>query len=136
MRMEYFLFVYHTTSILAKLGTWCFKHSGDRSCSLLVNPSHTDKPWERRNCVYIYIYINIYIHIYIYIYLTTLSKRCGSNPEETLVNLKKSWCSWYLQSLMSSLNSSALLLPGHYNVSAFRIMHYYRLDIMDVTKSM
>ena len=62
MRTEYFLFVYHTTTILAKLGTWCFKHSGGKSCSLLVNPSHTDKPWERRNCVYIYIYIYIWPH--------------------------------------------------------------------------
>ena len=52
---EYFLFVYHTTSILAKLSTWCFEHSGDISCSLLVNPSHTDESWndETRVCGYI-----------------------------------------------------------------------------------
>ena len=43
MRAEYFLFVHNTTSILAKLSTWCFEHSGDISCSLLVNLSHTDE---------------------------------------------------------------------------------------------
>ena len=55
MRTEYFFFVHHTTSILAKLITWCFEHSGDISCSLLVNPSHTDESWEGRNtCLWIY----------------------------------------------------------------------------------
>ena len=44
-----FLFVHHTTSILAKLSTWCFEHSGDIGCSLLVNPSHTDESWEVQN---------------------------------------------------------------------------------------
>ena len=64
MRTEYFLFVHHTTSILAKISTWCFEHSGDISCSLLVNPSHTDESWEGRNtCLWIYIYIYIYIYI-------------------------------------------------------------------------
>ena len=24
----------------------CFEHSGNISCSLLVNPSHTDESWE------------------------------------------------------------------------------------------
>ena len=44
----------YTTSILAKLSTWCFEHSGDISCSLLVNPSHTDESWEGRNtCMWI-----------------------------------------------------------------------------------
>ena len=57
MRTEYFLFVYHTTSILAKLSTWCFEHSGDISCSLIVDPSHTDEFWEGWNtCLWIYIY--------------------------------------------------------------------------------
>ena len=61
IRTEYFLFVHHTTSILAKLSTWCFEHSGDISCSLLVNPSHTDESWEGRNtCLWIYMYIYIY----------------------------------------------------------------------------
>ena len=90
MRTEYFLFVHHTTSILAKLSTWCFEHSGDISCSLLVNPSYTEESWEGRNtCMYIYIYMyglghiqnsyspslddiyiyHIYIYIYIYIYI-------------------------------------------------------------------
>ena len=49
MRMEYFFFVHPTTSILAKLSTWCFEHSGDISCSLLVNLSHTNESWEGRN---------------------------------------------------------------------------------------
>ena len=49
MRREHFLFVHHTTSILAKLSTWRFEHSGDTNCSLLVNPSHTDESWEGRN---------------------------------------------------------------------------------------
>ena len=65
MRAEYFLFVHHTTSILEKLSTWCFEHSGDISCSLLVNPSYTDGSWERRNtCLWIYIYIYYISHIY------------------------------------------------------------------------
>ena len=54
-----FLFVHHTTSILAKLNTWCFaqhQHFGDIICSPLVNPSHTDESWEGRNtCLWIYI---------------------------------------------------------------------------------
>ena len=49
MRTEYFLFVHHTTSILAKLSTWSIEHAGDISCSLLVNPSHIDGSWEGRN---------------------------------------------------------------------------------------
>ena len=58
MRTKFFLFVHHTTSILAKLSTWCFEHSGDISCSLLVNPSHIDESWEGRStCMWIYIYI-------------------------------------------------------------------------------
>ena len=46
MRTEYFLFVRHSTSILARLRTWIFEHSGDISCSLLINSSHTDESWE------------------------------------------------------------------------------------------
>ena len=34
---------------LAKLSIWCFEHSGDIGCSLLVNPSHTDESWEVQN---------------------------------------------------------------------------------------
>ena len=68
MRTEYFLFVHHATSVLAKFSTCSFEHSGDISSSLLVNPSHTDESWEGRNmCLWIYIYIHIYIYIYIYI---------------------------------------------------------------------
>ena len=51
---ENILFVHPTTSILAKLSTWCLEHSGDISCSLLVNPSHTHESWEGRNtCLWI-----------------------------------------------------------------------------------
>ena len=58
------LFVHHTTSILATLSTRCFEHSADSSCSLLVNPSHTDESWEGRNtCMWIYIYIYIYSYV-------------------------------------------------------------------------
>ena len=60
-RTEYFLFVYHTTSILAKLSTWCLEHSGDISCSLLINSSHTDESWQGRNtCLWIYA-LNLFI---------------------------------------------------------------------------
>ena len=49
------LFVHLITSILVKLSTWCFEHSGDISCSVLVNPNHTDESWEGRNtCLWIY----------------------------------------------------------------------------------
>ena len=48
----------------------CFEHSGDITCSLLVNPSHTDESWEGGNtCMWINIYVYIYIYIYIYIYV-------------------------------------------------------------------
>ena len=49
MRTECVLFVHHTTSILSKLSIWCFEHSGDISCSLFANPSHTHESWEGRN---------------------------------------------------------------------------------------
>ena len=69
MRTEYFLFVYYTTSILAKLSTWCFEHSDDISCSLIVDLSHTDEFWEGWNtCLWIYIYIYM-LHIYDEIYM-------------------------------------------------------------------
>ena len=55
MRTEYFLFVHHTTSILATFSNWCFEYSGDIRFSLLVNSSHTDESWERRNmCLWKY----------------------------------------------------------------------------------
>ena len=45
-------------------------HSGDISCSPLVNPSHIDESWEGRNtCMWIYIYIYIYTFIFIYLEL-------------------------------------------------------------------
>ena len=49
VRTEYFLFVHYTASILAKLSTCSFEDSGDICCSLLVNPSHNDESWQRRN---------------------------------------------------------------------------------------
>ena len=55
VRTEYFLFVHRATSILARLSTWCLEHSGNLSCSLLVNLIHTDESWEGRNtylCIY------------------------------------------------------------------------------------
>ena len=46
---------------LAKLSTSCFEYSGEVSCSLLVNPRHTDKSWERQNtCLWIYA-LNLFI---------------------------------------------------------------------------
>ena len=40
---------------LSYINTWSFEHSGDISCSLLVNPSHNDESWERKNtCMWIY----------------------------------------------------------------------------------
>ena len=38
IKTKYFLLVHHTTSHLANLNTWWFKHSGDISCFLLVKP--------------------------------------------------------------------------------------------------
>ena len=62
------IFVCSPQAFWLSSGTWCFEHSGDISCSLLVNPSHTDESWVGCNmcmwmCIYIYIYI--YIHKYI-----------------------------------------------------------------------
>ena len=51
MRTEYFWFVHHTTSILANLNNRCFEHSGDISCPLLVNMSHTDEPGKEETRV-------------------------------------------------------------------------------------
>ena len=35
-----YIYIYY---ILAKLSTWYFEHFGDISCSLFVNPGHTDE---------------------------------------------------------------------------------------------
>ena len=54
MRTKHFFFSFNT-SILAKPSTWCFENSGNISCSLLVNPSHTDESWAGRStCIWIY----------------------------------------------------------------------------------
>ena len=60
-----------TTSILAKLSTWCFKHSGDISCSLHVSASHTDESWAGKNtCMWIHVYICIcYVNIKSFIFI-------------------------------------------------------------------
>ena len=71
MRTKYFLFVHHTTSILAKLNTWCFEHSGDIGCSWLVNSSHTDESWEGRNT-----YLRIYTLL---IYSLNTMENTGEN---------------------------------------------------------
>ena len=40
---------------LSYINTWSFEHSGDISCSLLVNPSHNDESWAGQNtCLWIY----------------------------------------------------------------------------------
>ena len=42
-------------------GALCCLVTSDISCSLLVNPSHTEESWKGRNtCLWIYIYIYIY----------------------------------------------------------------------------
>ena len=48
--------------------TWCFEHSGDISCYLLVKPIYTEGK-DENTCLWIY-YIYIYIYIYIYLSLT------------------------------------------------------------------
>ena len=65
MRTEYFFFVHHTTIILGKLSNWCFEHSGNISCSLLINRATLMSPAndETHVCGYIYIYIYIFIYI-------------------------------------------------------------------------
>ena len=65
MCMYMYIYIYINKAIanLAKLSTWCFEHSGDIGCSLLVDPSHIDESWEEQNtCLWIYIYIYIYIY--------------------------------------------------------------------------
>ena len=110
MRAEY-LFVHHTTRILAKLCTWCFEHSGDISCSLLLNPSHTDESWERQNtCMWTYM---LWIHS-----LSTLE-----NTDESKIFFVRSphckhfgkaqhlvlcWALWWHQ-----ISHSLLINPSH-----------------------
>ena len=70
--------------------TWCFEHSDDISCSLLVNLSHTDECWEGRNtypwinryiciCISINVYTSAYVCIYLYICINMI---------------KIFWCNW------------------------------------------
>ena len=61
MRTEKFLFDQHTRSILAKLRTWCFEHSGDSSCFLLGNVRNTDQSFEgQRTFLWLYS-LNLFI---------------------------------------------------------------------------
>ena len=100
MRTEYILFVYHVCSF----STWWFEHSCYISCSLLVNPSHTDESWEGRNtCLWIYICIDIYLYIYIYIYIfTKFLPIFQVSSKETILFLAwwnrlawwLAWCTW------------------------------------------
>ena len=101
MKTEYFLFVYHATSILEKLSTWCFEHSGDIRCSLLFNSSHTDESQERQNtCLWIYIlYIHKYIYICIYIYIYMHSKGLVMHFQKTIYLLCYGLLFWKYQSL-------------------------------------
>ena len=60
-RTECFLFVRHTTSILARLSTWCFEQLGDINFSLRISSSHTHESWEGGNtCLCIYA-LNLFI---------------------------------------------------------------------------
>ena len=68
---EYFSFVHHTTSILAKLSTWCIEHSVEINCSLLVSLSHTDESREGRTRPHIYIYIYTHAHTYTHTHIHT-----------------------------------------------------------------
>ena len=53
-------YIYNIYNII-QLSTRYFEQSGDISCSLLVNPSHTDESWEGRNtCMWIYA-LNLFI---------------------------------------------------------------------------
>ena len=53
-----------TTSILVKSSTWCFEHSDDISCSLLVNTSHTDESWTGRNtCMWISLWFSFFLFL-------------------------------------------------------------------------
>ena len=71
----FFFFCSFTTSILAKLSSWCFEDSRDISSSLLVYPSHTDDFWAGRNtCMWKYISVCIYIYIDIDINLKDIRK--------------------------------------------------------------
>ena len=69
-----------TSSILAKLSTWCFEHSGDISCSLHVSPSHTDESCAGRNtCMWIYVCIYATKILRFYFYVIKVAKFQGSN---------------------------------------------------------
>ena len=113
MRTELFLFAHHTISILAKTSTWCFEQSGEVSCSLLVNTSHTDEPWEARN-TYLLIYAgNLFIEHSgehwseqnIFRSFTTRQALCQSSGPGALSTLVKSV-------VLNLLTRATLMSPG------------------------
>ena len=92
MKIEYFLFVHHTTCILIELSSWCFEHSGGVSVSLIVNLSHTDESWEGRNtCLWIYIYIYKYIFTIFALQYLLLHFCHLHNPHSSLVIIVSLW---------------------------------------------
>ena len=64
MRTGCFSFVHHTTSILAKLSSWCSEHSV--TSVVLYSSTRASLMSPGKDETYIY---NIYIYIYIYIYI-------------------------------------------------------------------
>ena len=121
MRTKFFLFVHHTTSILAKLSTWCFEHSGDISYSLLVNPSHTDESSEGRNtCMWIYIYIYIYNCKYIYLQQQLM----------VFLLLGSEIYFWLIDGLLKFFHVSIAILKQHIgNDSRSKSWWYYLVDV-------
>ena len=43
------IYCFYGYTLFSLLSTWSFEHSGDISCSLLVNPTHTDESWAGQN---------------------------------------------------------------------------------------
>ena len=57
--------IYIFLSVYLYVYMWymCFEHSSDISCSLLVNPSHTDESWAGRNTC---LWLNKRVRYFIY----------------------------------------------------------------------
>ena len=80
------IFCLFTTSILAKLSIWCFKHSGDIICSLLVNLSRTDESWA--GVINRLHYVSYFQPTWPYLYGTPWIILCLKDQE---INSKRSW---------------------------------------------
>ena len=98
-RYHHFTLVYHkwhhmmyASWYMMYASTWCFEHSDDISCSLLVNLSHTDECWEGRN-TYPWIYIYIYICICISINVYTSANVC-IYLHICINTIRIFWCNW------------------------------------------